>query len=527
MDFADSDADVPDPFGERITLAHAPSFTLGGVTVHPSTRQVDCCGDAIFVEPRVMQVLVAFARARGQILSRDDLTRACWEDRVVGEDAISRVISRIRRLGIACGGTFRIETITKVGFRMIVDGETGSQPSLPEFFQPQDKNDIPGPAETAPDAARPRTARRRPIVVAAVIAVGAVALAGASVRFGLDHAVAPPVAPISPVADDDLPADPDTATLYLQARSDWALRKSASIDKAIDEFGTVISRDPGFAPAYAGLADAYILAREFGRYGDDTAFPRAEDAADVALRLDPRLPAAQRANGFVSYWWNNDPAAAGIAFRAALAEAPDDPQTHYWYGNVLADNGRFAAAEREFNAARSLNPESLAIQADWAWASWLAGDHDQAFHSLVAIRTSDPDLAIVHDCLRSIALVQQDYPAYLAETAALVRLRRAPDLARDLAEDQAAYARGADALRQTLVRQAIDSAQPPHGDLAWPALVASAVGNRDMLLRLLREADQRHERWSSVGETNLIAARWHNDGAVTTLLSRRQSLPVV
>ncbi|MEJ0067285.1 MAG: winged helix-turn-helix domain-containing protein [Caulobacteraceae bacterium] len=72
------------------------------------------------VEPRVMQVLVALIRAGGQIVSRDDLMMSCWHGVVVGEDAINRVMGRVRRLadGIG-GGEIKLETVTKVGYRLV------------------------------------------------------------------------------------------------------------------------------------------------------------------------------------------------------------------------------------------------------------------------------------------------------------------------------------------------------------------------------------------------------------------------
>ena len=90
-----------------IDLAHEPGFTLGGIRVRPGLRQLvrDSDGAEEMVEPRVMQVLVALARAKGAIVTRDELIRDCWEGRVVGEDAINRALSRVRRLseGIAAG----------------------------------------------------------------------------------------------------------------------------------------------------------------------------------------------------------------------------------------------------------------------------------------------------------------------------------------------------------------------------------------------------------------------------------------
>jgi len=104
----------------RINLPKEKPLTLGSLSVDPARRRiVHLDGREEIVEPRVMQVLVALVRAEGQILSRDDLLMSCWHGVVVGEDSIDRVIGRLRRLadGIG-GGEFKIETITKVGYRL-------------------------------------------------------------------------------------------------------------------------------------------------------------------------------------------------------------------------------------------------------------------------------------------------------------------------------------------------------------------------------------------------------------------------
>ncbi len=105
----------------QIDLARAAPFRLGPIKVEPALRQVSTTTvSAETLEPRVMQVLVVLAAASGDIVSRDELIRQCWEGRIVGEDAINRVISRLRRLADERGnGSFRIETIAKVGYRLI------------------------------------------------------------------------------------------------------------------------------------------------------------------------------------------------------------------------------------------------------------------------------------------------------------------------------------------------------------------------------------------------------------------------
>ena len=108
---------------ERIDLAREPSFTLGLLEVRPSNREVQAGAARETLEPRVMQVLVALARRRDEVVSRDDLIAGCWSGRVVGDDAINRCIARLRRLSETYGG-FSLETIARVGYRLT---ETASE----------------------------------------------------------------------------------------------------------------------------------------------------------------------------------------------------------------------------------------------------------------------------------------------------------------------------------------------------------------------------------------------------------------
>jgi TolB-like protein len=100
-----------------VELAHEQPFRLASVDVRPATREVLADGLRRVLEPRVMQVLVALARRRGEVVSRDELIDVCWRGQVVGDDAISRCIAALRRLAAACGG-LAIETIARVGYRL-------------------------------------------------------------------------------------------------------------------------------------------------------------------------------------------------------------------------------------------------------------------------------------------------------------------------------------------------------------------------------------------------------------------------
>jgi DNA-binding winged helix-turn-helix (wHTH) protein len=104
-----------------ISLAQEPSVSLGPLRLSPATREISHTdGRREVVEPRVMQVLLALAKADGAIVTRDQLVQSCWAGRVVGEDAINRVISRLRKTADGIGsGVFRVETVTRVGYRLV------------------------------------------------------------------------------------------------------------------------------------------------------------------------------------------------------------------------------------------------------------------------------------------------------------------------------------------------------------------------------------------------------------------------
>ena len=118
-----------------VRLTETPAFAIDALQVDPLTRQVSYAdGTRETLEPRVMEVFVALHRAAGLVVSRFDLTMSCWGGTVVGEDAVQRVIQRLRKVA-ARSGAFRIETISKVGYRLVpanstADGARGDAPCL-------------------------------------------------------------------------------------------------------------------------------------------------------------------------------------------------------------------------------------------------------------------------------------------------------------------------------------------------------------------------------------------------------------
>lgn len=113
--------------GNGAELADELPFLLGALRVEPALRVVIAPdGERRPLEPKVMQVLLVLSHAHGKILSRAALRTLCWEGRVVSDDAIDRVIARIRRVGEELRPhAFTLETIPKVGYRLLVSEPTG------------------------------------------------------------------------------------------------------------------------------------------------------------------------------------------------------------------------------------------------------------------------------------------------------------------------------------------------------------------------------------------------------------------
>jgi TolB-like protein len=103
-----------------INLAHEPDFGILDIHVRPAVCHVEANQIVTRVEPKVMEVLVLLARAQGATVSRDQLIEACWEGRIVSEDAITRTLRKARKIGsLTNPPAFHIETRPKVGVRLI------------------------------------------------------------------------------------------------------------------------------------------------------------------------------------------------------------------------------------------------------------------------------------------------------------------------------------------------------------------------------------------------------------------------
>lgn len=102
-----------------IDLAQEADFELGLLRVRPARCEVEWNGVSQTLQRRVMQVLVALARAHGSVVSQNDLVARCWRGLSVSDDAIYRCISKLRKLAADYPDQpFSIEAIPGVGYRL-------------------------------------------------------------------------------------------------------------------------------------------------------------------------------------------------------------------------------------------------------------------------------------------------------------------------------------------------------------------------------------------------------------------------
>lgn len=361
----------------------------------------------------------------------------------------------------------------------------------------------------------------RPLRSSSLVVLAALALLASLAAYALQQGPAAQPAP-------GLPKDETAAALFLEARADWAQRNAGAIGASIAKLQKVIIAEPAFAPAYAALADCYLLAQEFGSMPAPEAFGRAQDAVDAGLRIDPANAEAWRAQGFIDYWWRREPAAARASFERSLSIQPDSAQTYFWYGNALVDNGDFAAGLKHLDKARLLEPVSVALQADYAWALWAAGDEKRSIGMMEDLRSRRPDLATIRDYLSVQYLANGNLAAFVAEVASLAEIRGDPKDIANAEQLKQASSRGDAAVLSLFADQTMAGfAIGDRKTLAWPVYIVSMSGNRAEVVRLLTISAQRKEIWGSAGLVRQIAQRWKDDQEITRLLAARRSPSMV
>jgi tetratricopeptide (TPR) repeat protein len=207
----------------------------------------------------------------------------------------------------------------------------------------------------------------------------------------------------------------DAYQLYVKGRYYWTKRTNADIKTAISYFNQSIDKDPGYAVAYSGLADAYAVLPNYGADPNDVT-PKSNAAAEKALELDPTLAHPHAVLGANKSLYNWDFSGGEAEFRKAIELDPSDATAHQWFSEDLSSiGGRAQESIDEANRAHQLDPLSPIIGLTQAMA--YSSDHqfDKAIESCKRVMADNPNFGRAHTYLASQYWAEHKYPQAIQE----------------------------------------------------------------------------------------------------------------
>jgi TolB-like protein/Tfp pilus assembly protein PilF len=278
--------------------------------------------------------------------------------------------------------------------------------------------------------------------------------------------------------------------LYLKGLYFSNKRDLAGFRQAIEYFQQAIAKDPNYAPAFAGLANAYTLLTAYSGAQPRVYMPKAREAAQRALELDQNLPEAHTAWALVvqNYDWDWD--TSEKEFRRAIELNPNYATAHHWYAEHLAWLGKFDEALQESERARELDPLSLIIATDHGAILYYSRQYERAIEQFQSVREMDPNFPRTGLIVRAY-LAEGKFPEAQAEMDR--RRNNRSDLVWDWVEE--AYVDGRLGKKEDAQRELQKAEEIQRKSQLDPGvlLVATiALGEKDRALGLLEQAYKEH-----------------------------------
>ena len=194
-------------------------------------------------------------------------------------------------------------------------------------------------------------------------------------------------------------ANPEAYDLYLKGRFFWNKRTSLDLPKAVEYYNQAVAKDPNYALAYSGLADAYVLYPDYGVGAPEEFYPKAKEMALKALSLEPSLGAPHAALGIILTNLDRDFVGAIVEFDRATALDPNYATAHQWKTTALGALGQFDQAIASSQRAIALDPLSLIVNADLAFNYLNARRFDEAIAQIRKTLEIDPNFHVVRGYL--------------------------------------------------------------------------------------------------------------------------------
>jgi TolB-like protein/lipoprotein NlpI len=279
---------------------------------------------------------------------------------------------------------------------------------------------------------------------------------------------------------------------YLRGRYYWNKRTAEGMKKAIEQFQQAIEKDPSYALAYAGLADAYATSPGYSATPVSEVAPKARAAAARAIELDPNLAEAHASLAYMRMSFNKDSAGAEKEFQRAIELNPNYPTAHHWYALLLGNLGRFDEAKKEILRAQQLDPLSLIINRTVGNVFSWAHEYDQALEQFKKTLEIDPNFPPVHEDLAGAYSMKGRYEEALQEMNKAIALNgRLPHYVAAIACISAKSGHKLEA--QKILNELLAHEKTDYVSSSDIALVYIALGDKEKAFARLEEAVNRGE----------------------------------
>jgi DNA-binding winged helix-turn-helix (wHTH) protein/TolB-like protein/tetratricopeptide (TPR) repeat protein len=311
--------------------------------------------------------------------------------------------------------------------------------------------------------------------------------------------------------------DPEAYQLFLIGRYHWNKRTGDGIRESIKFFQQAIDKDPQYALAYVGLADAYATLGSYHIAAPLEALPHAREFAETALKLDGRLAEAHASMGKILTDFAWDWQQAEKEFQTAIELKPNYSNSHHWYAILLASVGRFDEAVREANRAQELEPHSAVINTLVGSTLYRARRYDQAIASLQKTLEAEPNFITARFFLGLCYLVQGQHKEAVAE------FQKGRDTMSDNPDMIAllGYAAGLDGQRDLARRyqkELIDLAKRRYVAPFTQSIIPSGLGEWDEVFKWLDKCCEQHDSFLRGMKTDPLFDRVPKDQRFTALL---------
>ncbi|HEV8366769.1 MAG TPA: protein kinase [Pyrinomonadaceae bacterium] len=286
--------------------------------------------------------------------------------------------------------------------------------------------------------------------------------------------------------------------LYLKGRYQLNKRTPESLTKGIDYFRKATEQDPGYALAYAGLADAYNHLGQWARLPPGESFPMAKAAAEKALQLDANLGEAHRVMAFSKFQYYWDFEGAQREYQEAIKLNPRDVAAREWhaYHLYLNDPNRFSAAMEELKTAQELDPLSLPVNFQIASLLYFNHQYDESINQLRAMHAQDPGFTLGYGLL-GVIYTQKKMPDKAVEAwlqaSALEGIAQSADAERALRD---AYKQGGlDGYLRKHIEVLKEESKRSYISPYFIALDYGQLGDKDRVFEWLEKAYAERSSW--------------------------------